>query len=106
MDAESLLVAFKQDLAPFSLLWPPYDHGLERLRRDRPFLLHSILAIASRRHPTIQDQLEREFREILARKLIIEGARDLDLLQGLLMHLTWYVCVDLSKLASVGLKAD
>ena len=61
------------------------------LRRDRPFFLLSILVVAANRQSSLYDALEQEHRETLARKMVVEGKKDYDLLEGLATCLTWYV---------------
>ncbi|RFU29496.1 hypothetical protein B7463_g6823, partial [Scytalidium lignicola] len=57
---------------------------------ERPFLLLAVIISASSRYPQLQRALTIEFKEILAHRIIISGDRSLDLLQGLLVHLTWF----------------
>lgn len=38
---------------------------MDSFRRERPFLLLSVLAITSRKQLELQEPLEREFREVL-----------------------------------------
>lgn len=55
----------------------------------RPFLLLAIMISASSKYPQLQRALATEFKETLANRVIISGDRSLDLLQGLLVYLTW-----------------
>ncbi|KAH8803339.1 hypothetical protein F5884DRAFT_847183 [Xylogone sp. PMI_703] len=57
---------------------------------ERPFLLLAAIISASSRYPQLQRALTIEFKEILANRIIISEDRSLDLLQGLLVHLTWF----------------
>ena len=77
------------------------DVELERLRERNPCALTAVLAIGAKLAPSngyfggraevLADVLEREWREELARKVIVEGQKSLDLVQGLLVYLGWYV---------------
>ena len=65
------------------------DGDFSALRRDQPFLFHSILTVTSYASPAIQYLLSEELRRQLAR--VIEHARkSLEILQGLLVYGAWY----------------
>jgi hypothetical protein len=72
---------------PFVLVSP--QTSLDLLRREHPFLLLSILAFGAQANLALQNKLELELRESLSKKVIVNGERSLDLLQGLLIYLTW-----------------
>lgn len=74
---------------PFVVFSPTVS--LDSLRHEKPFLLLSILTVASTSNQALQDLLEAELRETLGRKVIFNGEKSLDLLQGLLIYLTWFV---------------
>jgi hypothetical protein len=74
---------------PFIVFSPTVS--LDSLRREKPFLLLSILTMASTSSQGLQDLLEAELRETLGRKVIFNCEKSLDLLQGLLIYLAWYV---------------
>jgi hypothetical protein len=59
------------------------------MTEDRPFLLLAAVAAASSEYCHLQDALIRKFKESLSQRVIIDGEKDLDLLQGLLVHLAW-----------------
>lgn len=89
-EAESLIKTFISDYWCFPFVILPAN-TIAGYRRERPILLLSVLAITSRKYFELHNSLELEFREILSTKVIFEGAKDLDLLQGLLVYLAWYV---------------
>ncbi|RHZ74440.1 hypothetical protein CDV55_107202 [Aspergillus turcosus] len=60
------------------------------LWRESPFLLLCILTACLEHDPILQDKLEREIREIIGTRLILKMERNMDLLQGLLVHTAWY----------------
>lgn len=72
---------------PFVILSPTMS--LDYLRRDKPFLLLSILLFAEDSNIKLQKILELELRETLSRKAVVKGERSLDLLQGILVYLIW-----------------
>ncbi|KAJ5382640.1 hypothetical protein N7517_000551, partial [Penicillium concentricum] len=60
------------------------------MAEDRPFLLLAVAAAASSKYCHLQDALIRRFKESFSQRVIIAGEKDLDLLQGLLVHLAWF----------------
>lgn len=59
------------------------------MAEDRPFLLLAAVAAASSKFCHLQDALIRQFKESLSKRVVMAGEKDLDLLQGLLVHLAW-----------------
>ncbi|EKV12272.1 hypothetical protein PDIG_45970 [Penicillium digitatum PHI26] len=59
------------------------------MAEDRPFLLLAVAAAASSNYCHLQDALIQKFKESLSQRVLIAGEKDLDLLQGLLVHLAW-----------------
>lgn len=88
-EAERLVSIFKTDFGSFPFVLIP-DLTIESFRRERPALFLSVLTTASQKQLKLQESLEQELREVLSNKIIVEGAKDLDLLQGLLVYLAWY----------------
>ncbi|KAJ6000316.1 hypothetical protein N7481_000725 [Penicillium waksmanii] len=60
------------------------------MAEDRPFLLLAAAAVASSNHCHLQDALIKQFKESLSQRVLIAGEQDLDLLQGLLVHIAWF----------------
>lgn len=73
---------------PFVIL--PEGMDASGLRQKSPFLLLCILTACLEHDVVLQDKLEREIREIIGTHLIVEMRRNMDLLQGLLVHIAWY----------------
>lgn len=40
-------------------------------------------------NPPLRHQLDHELRKVLSEKLIVDGQKSLDFLQGLLVYLAW-----------------
>ncbi|KAL2844550.1 hypothetical protein BJY01DRAFT_186259 [Aspergillus pseudoustus] len=57
---------------------------------ERPFLFLAAVTNGSSRYRQVQAALREKFKAVLSENLIIAGEKDLDLLQGLLVHLTWF----------------
>jgi len=72
---------------PFVILSPTMS--LDYLRRNKPFLLLSILLFGEDSNVKLQKILEMELRETLSRRVVVKGERSLDLLQGILVYLIW-----------------
>ncbi|KUJ19994.1 uncharacterized protein LY89DRAFT_716459 [Mollisia scopiformis] len=90
VQAEQALRLFQANCSSFPFIIVPEGMSVDALRRHRPFLLLSILTFASSGDEKVQAKLEREMRENLSRRLIVNGERSLDLLEGLLVYIAWY----------------
>lgn len=87
---------------PITNRWPLYGHlcfrgadclhSAAQLQRERPFLWLNIRATCCK---SMSDQraLDATIRETLARTLLIDLDRNMDLLQGLVAFLAWYVTI-------------
>ncbi|RFU31464.1 hypothetical protein B7463_g4854, partial [Scytalidium lignicola] len=73
---------------PFVVIHP--HDTLYSLRQYKPFLLLSILTVSAKSNSPHQRRLEIELRQTLGTKVIVNGEKSLDLLQGLLVYLCWY----------------
>ncbi|KAL6799301.1 hypothetical protein GGI42DRAFT_327356 [Trichoderma sp. SZMC 28013] len=86
-EAKQLLADFAAASEEFSPVLLPSEASLDYLRLERPCLLLGILTACARDH--LQTRLEIEFRKMLADRVIVNAEKNLDLLQGLLVYLTW-----------------
>ena len=84
-----------QHFLPFVVIQDEWN--AEWMLVERPFLLLAVVTVAAYRHPCLSRQLSKEFTETLARRVVLDGDNDLDLLQGMLVHLAWYIYVTLAK---------
>lgn len=87
--ANAYLLKYRQmcEYSPFIVI--PEGATIESLKQDQPFLLHAMLAVASRDSLDLQSTLERSLRERLLKTVMIEGEKSIDLLQAFLIYLTW-----------------
>lgn len=90
-DEDSYLDIFRTHMAgyfPFVVI----DKGIsaQDLKRDKPFLFKTVIMAASYKDVSQQTTLGKEIIEYLSRRLLIEGEKNLDLLQGLLVYMSWY----------------
>ena len=79
---QSLCEAF-----PFVLIGPS---DAKQLVAGQPFLAVAIFVVCSTDDSSLHAELEKVFRQCLAQKVIVEGKRNLELLQGLLLYLAWH----------------
>ncbi|KAL4778917.1 hypothetical protein BJX76DRAFT_365716 [Aspergillus varians] len=89
--AASLLTKYqaqKQPHFPFVIIPPETD--VPTLRNHSPFLLLCILTASMEHNPAIQDTLETLVRKEIANRVVVGVERNMDLLQGLLVHAAWY----------------
>ncbi|KAH7032763.1 uncharacterized protein B0I36DRAFT_100348 [Microdochium trichocladiopsis] len=80
--------SFFLQACPFIYLAP--ETTVAELQQKRPFLWLNIKSVCCK-STREQIALDHEIRAILAQKIIVEMERNLDLLQGLLVFLTWTV---------------
>ena len=64
---------------------------VEDLRTEKPFLLLAILTASSFDDMPLQRALGKELKHVVSSRMILGGQVSFDLLQGLLVHLAWYV---------------
>ncbi|TAQ88277.1 hypothetical protein B7494_g3380 [Chlorociboria aeruginascens] len=89
--AEDFVRLFRNNASNFPFVVIPSHVSLDSLRHQRPFLLLSILTtVSSYSNFKLQDILEEEVRESLSRRVIMNGEKSIDLLQGLLVYVAWY----------------
>jgi hypothetical protein len=86
---EHLLERFRGMASYFPFVRLPYSCTAASMAEDRPFLLLAAVAAASSKYCHLQDALIRQFKESLSQRVVMAGEKDLDLLQGLLVHLAW-----------------
>ncbi|OOQ87164.1 hypothetical protein PEBR_18497 [Penicillium brasilianum] len=89
----ALLETYVKMMIPMFPFVPVPSHmTVEDLCRERPFLYLNITMIACP-NPERQRELSKAVKEYIADRIIMQGQRSLDLLQGLLVHLVWFISV-------------
>lgn len=89
-EAALLLLEYRTLMAdqfPFVVVLP--DATSESLRKERPVLWGAIMTAASYHNPVRQEALGWKMMEEFSTRLLIKAEKSLDLLQGLLIHLSW-----------------
>jgi hypothetical protein len=89
--AEEILQGFHGIKNFFPFVVVPEDATIKSLSRNSPFLLLAMLCAASAKDIQLVYQLDHEFKRVLSEKIICEGRKSLDFLQGLLVYLAWLV---------------
>ncbi len=90
-EAEAYLLYFRTVfLKFFPFLHLPPTTRARQLQRDRPVLWLAIMAVSSKSRSR-QLALYDRFKSTIARKVVLESERNLDVLLGLLTFLAWYV---------------
>ena len=89
--ADALVEEFRIMSKMFPYVIIPEGNVVIKFRRNSPMLLLSILMVASWRDRTLQISLEQEYLQRLGVLMVAEGEQTLELLQSLLIHLTWCV---------------
>jgi hypothetical protein len=74
----------------FSFVMIPSSTTLHSLRHDTAFLFLAVAAAMAFDNPPLQMQLGNEFREQTFRRILYQGEKSLELLQGLLIYAAWY----------------
>jgi hypothetical protein len=89
-EADSFLAYFQKEMSPYFPFVMIAAHLDARIiARKNPFLLLAILTIATGEQPDLQRSLDREFCKVLATKVMVNGERSLEILQGLLIYIAW-----------------
>lgn len=93
LEGEMLLEIFRTNMSalfPFVIL--PAHVTADQLRRERPFLYLNICMIACQ-DPWRQRNMLPAVQQSVAERVVLRGEHNLDLLQGLLVHLAWFVSI-------------
>ncbi|KAH6712351.1 hypothetical protein BKA61DRAFT_485453 [Leptodontidium sp. MPI-SDFR-AT-0119] len=88
--AEDLLLTYRAKASFFPFVKVAPEATVPSLSRTSPFLLLAILTSASIQDPLLHHQIDHEFKRVLSSKVLLQGQRSLDFLQGLLVYIAWY----------------
>lgn len=89
--AERLLLKFRSMATFFPFVEIPPRATVPVLSRSSPFLLLAVLTVASIDDLFLHRQIEHEFRRVLSTKILLQGQKSLDFLQGMLIYIAWQV---------------
>ncbi|KAJ5091777.1 hypothetical protein NUU61_006647 [Penicillium alfredii] len=89
-DVAACLQIYREELAPhFPFVIIP-DIPASDLYAKSPFLCKTVVMAASYKQRSFQHHLGSQLTEELGRRLLVEGEKSFDVLQGLLVHIAWY----------------
>ncbi|KPM43790.1 hypothetical protein AK830_g2768 [Neonectria ditissima] len=89
-NASKLIDWFRTRMAPYCpFVVLPWDISVVDLNKQRPCACLAALAAASHSEPQNQKALCNLFNQIVAVRMVAGNVNDIDLLQGLLIHLAW-----------------
>lgn len=74
---------------PFVII--PPNVTAQELREKKPFLFLTVLAAASYENMPLQRQLGKEIKNVVGSRMILGGETSIEILQGILIYLAWYV---------------
>jgi hypothetical protein len=92
VEADLMLQTYRseiQPLFPFVVILPSITFTL--LRQEKPLLVLAILMVSCRHDQVRQTTIAKKLRELISHKMLIKGERNLDILQCLLVYLSWSV---------------
>jgi hypothetical protein len=96
----SFLATFREMSSYFPFVILPAEATVQSMFLEQPFLLLAVLAASSSAEKKLQHVLEEELRSTLSSRVVLEGEKSLDLLQGLLVYLAWSaICAGNSEYA-------
>jgi hypothetical protein len=87
--ADRYLLQFRNMSTYFPFVIIPNEATVLSMSQDRPFLCLAALAAATSAEKILQKNLEQSFRIAILQKIMLDGERNLDLLNGLLVYLAW-----------------
>jgi hypothetical protein len=86
-----MLTTFRTEMAPyFPFVVVPVTMTVSELRQKKPFLFSTIVMVTCLEDATRQLGMASKIREHISTSIVIKGDQNIDLLQGLLVYLSWY----------------
>ncbi|RAK80149.1 Zn(II)2Cys6 transcription factor domain-containing protein [Aspergillus fijiensis CBS 313.89] len=89
-EADELLSHFQSKKVYFPFVDVPDNISAASMAKTRPFLFLAILTISATRRPLLQRKLDERFRRVLSERIVLQGDKSLDYVQGLLVYLAWH----------------
>ena len=89
-DAQRILEVYMMEMMPlFPFVIIPTGTSIRLLNRTRPKLALALMAVTSFHDPVQQRRFGQLFNDMVATALAKETFASMDLLQGLLVYLSW-----------------
>lgn len=87
-----MLETYRQEMMPlFPFVWLGLDETPETLFRERPMLYMAFMVVTCQENIEVQQELAQKYREEIGRRIWTLTEKNLQLLQGILVFLAWYV---------------
>ena len=88
-EAEKMLSRFRRQKLYFPFVEISDSEPASAMATKRPFLLLAILVVSSLRNPLLQRRTDEKFRRVLSDRVVFQGEKSLDYVQGLLVYIAW-----------------
>ena len=93
-EAEMILDRFRTVTTPlFPFVVVPPNMNFADLKEQKPFLTLAVLMVGCRHDHVQQTNIAQTIREIVSNRVLIKGERNLDMLQCLLVYVSWLVSI-------------
>ncbi|KAI1259299.1 hypothetical protein F5Y18DRAFT_312370 [Xylariaceae sp. FL1019] len=90
-DAAVLFRRYTDGMAPhLPAVVFPGGTTVAEVRKTRPILFLSVMAVAASETPNIQRQMVKELMQIFAEKIVLTGEKSLELVQAIMISVIWY----------------
>lgn len=87
-----MLETYRQEMMPlFPFVWISLDESPEKLFQEQPMLYMAIMVVTCQENIEVQQELAQKYREEIGRRIWTLTEKNLQLLQGILVFLAWYV---------------
>lgn len=92
-EGNAFIDIFRTRMVPlFPFIVIPDSMTAEQLRHEKPFLYLNISMVACQNSPR-QREISGIVKEYVAEHIVMRGEHSMDLLQGLLVHLAWFISI-------------
>jgi hypothetical protein len=89
-EADEILNTFREQFAPqFPFIIVPSDVDSETLHTQRPWVYRAVMLIGNETHRAAQLEASKRISLDVMEALTVRGEKNLDMLQGLLLHNAW-----------------
>ncbi|KAJ5637811.1 hypothetical protein N7490_007690 [Penicillium lividum] len=90
---EALMDVVRKSIIPlFPFIFIPEHLTAEKLHRERPFLYLNLTMVACQHAPR-QHEISEIVKQYIAEHIVVGCEHSMDLLQGLLVYLSWFITV-------------
>jgi hypothetical protein len=91
-ESNRLLNVFREQFSPrFPFAIIPPNISADELRIQKPWLLKTVIMVASQGDRARQIEMVRRMNMEIAEAMLVRGERSLDMLEGLILFNSWYV---------------